>query len=107
MIDGMSLRLSAALLLAGQLLYIAVTQLHVGGDANDHPAIFATYAESGIWKAVHVGQFASAAILLAGLFALFFALDLRLGRPDGQVDSVPLFRWWRWRCTRSSKRWTV
>jgi hypothetical protein len=79
MIDRTSLRLSATLLLAGQLLYIVVTQFHVGGDANDHPAIFAEYAGSGIWKAVHVGQFASAAILLAGLFALFFALDVQAG----------------------------
>ena len=53
MIDRTSLRLSAALL-AGQLLYIVVTQFHSGRDANDHPAIFATYADSGIWKAVHV-----------------------------------------------------
>jgi hypothetical protein len=79
MIDRTSLRLSAALLLAGQFLYIVVTQFHAGGDANDHPAIFAKYADSGIWKAVHVGQFASAAILLAGLFALFFALDVQAG----------------------------
>jgi hypothetical protein len=56
-----------------------VTQFHVGGDANDHPAIFAEYAGSEIWKAVHLGQFASAAILLAGLFALFFALDVQAG----------------------------
>jgi hypothetical protein len=74
-----SLRLSAVLLLAGQLLYIVVTQFHTGGDANDHPAIFAKYAASGIWEAVHVGQFASVAILLAGLFALFVALDLQAG----------------------------
>jgi hypothetical protein len=70
-----SLRLSAALLLVGQLLYIVVTQLHTGGEANNHPAIFAAYAGSGIWTAVHVGQFAAMAILLAGLLALFFALD--------------------------------
>jgi len=42
--------------------------------------VFAEYARSGIWKAVHVGQFASAAILLAGLLALFFALDVQAGR---------------------------
>ena len=70
-----SLRLSAALLLVGQLLYIVVTQLHTGGEANNHPAIFAAYAGSGIWTAVHVGQFAAMAILLAGLLGLFFALD--------------------------------
>jgi len=70
-----SLRQAATLLLGGQLLYIVITQFHVGGDANDHPAIFDKYAGSGIWKAVHLGQFAAAAILLAGLIALFFALE--------------------------------
>ena len=74
-----SLRLSATLLLAGQLLYIVVTQFHAGGEANNHSAIFAEYAGSGIWKAVHLGQFASMAILLAGLVALFFVLDVRDG----------------------------
>src|SRR5438128_12568189 len=71
------LRLSATLLLAGQLLYIVVTLFHADGDANNHPAVFAGYARSGIWTAVHVGQFACMAILLAGLFALFFALDVQ------------------------------
>jgi hypothetical protein len=34
-----SLRLSATVLLVGQLLYIVVTQFHTGGVANNHPAI--------------------------------------------------------------------
>ena len=71
-----SLRLSAALLLVGLLLYIVVTQFHTGGPANNHPVIFAAYAGSGIWTAVHLGQFAAMAIFLAGLLALFFALDV-------------------------------
>src|SRR3954447_8779129 len=79
MIDRTSLRLSSTLLLAGQLLYIVVTQFHTGGDANDHPAIFAAYAGSGVWTAVHLAQFASMAMLLAGLLALFFALDVQAG----------------------------
>ncbi len=70
-----SLRLSATLLLVGQLLYIVVTQLHTGGDANNHPTIFAAYAGSALWTAVHLGQFLAVAILVAGLLALFFALD--------------------------------
>src|SRR3954451_7609898 len=74
MIDRALLRKSVALLLAGQLLYIMVTQFHAGGTANDHPAIFTVYAGSGIWKAVHVGQFMCAAVLLAGLLALPFAV---------------------------------
>src|SRR4051794_4841843 len=72
-----SLRLSATLLLVGQLLYIVVTQFHADGEANNHPAVFAEYADSEIWTAVHIGQFAAMAILLAGLFALFFALDVQ------------------------------
>ncbi|HEU0115679.1 MAG TPA: hypothetical protein VFQ80_13425 [Thermomicrobiales bacterium] len=74
-----SLRLAAALLLGGQLLSIAITQFHADGPANNHPAAFAEYAGSGSWTAVHVGQFAAMAILLAGLFALGFALDDRDG----------------------------
>src|SRR5215210_7075396 len=74
-----SLRLSATLLLVGQLLYIVVTQFHADGDANNHPTVFAEYAGSGIWTAVHLGQFAGMAILLAGLLALFFVLDVQAG----------------------------
>ena len=72
-----SLRLAATLLLAGQLLYIVITQFHTGGEANDHPAIFATYAASGTWTAVHAGQFAAMAILLAGLVVLAQAADVQ------------------------------
>jgi hypothetical protein len=74
-----SLRLPAALLLVGQLLYIGVTQLHPGGDANNHHVVFGEYAGSGTWKLVHLGQFAGMAILLAGLVALFFAVDAPAG----------------------------
>jgi hypothetical protein len=89
-IDRASLRISAALLLAGQVLYIVVTQFHTGGEANDHPAIFAAYASSEIWKAVHIGQFACAAILLAGLVALPFAIgaDTARARWAGRFGAV-------------------
>lgn len=72
-----SLRLSATLLLLGQLLYIVITLFHTGGEANNHPAIFAAYAASGSWTVDHIGQFAAMAILLAGLLALFYALDVQ------------------------------
>jgi hypothetical protein len=75
-----SLSHSVLLLLAGQLLYIVVTQFHAGGVANDHPAIFATYADSAIWTAVHVAQFATTAMMLAGLVVLNFILDAQDGR---------------------------
>jgi len=75
-----SLRRSAWLMLAGQVLYIGVTQLHAGGDANDHHHIFAEYAGNQIWTSVHLGQFASMAILLSGLFGLGLVLDDEPGR---------------------------
>ena len=71
-----SLRLSATLLLLGQLLYIVITLFHTGGEANNHPAIFAAYAASGSWVADHIGQFAAMALLCAGLLALFYGLDV-------------------------------
>jgi hypothetical protein len=74
-VDHASLRLSATLLFVGQLLYVVVTLLHTGGEANHHSAIFAAYAASGIWTAVHVAQFACMAIFLGALFVLCFALD--------------------------------
>lgn len=74
-----SLRLAATLLLAGQLLYIVITLLHTGGAANDHATIFAAYAASADWTAVHIGQFVAMAVLLAGLVALSFAVDVQAG----------------------------
>ena len=76
-----SLRLAAWLLLVGQLLYIVVTQFHAGGDANNHHEIFAKYAGSGNWTIVHIGQFASMAILLAGLLTLYPTLGRDPGAP--------------------------
>jgi hypothetical protein len=75
----MSLRLAATLLLVGQILYIVVTLFHADGVANDHPAVFAEYAGSAIWTAVHVAQFSSMVILIGGLLALSFALDVQAG----------------------------
>lgn len=74
-----SLRISATLLLVGQLLYIVVTQFHADGPANNHPVVFAEYAANAIWTADHIGQFAAMAIFLAGLFALFYAVDIENG----------------------------
>lgn len=77
--DRSLLRVSAALLLVGQVLYVIVTLLHTGGPANDHPAIFAAYASSRTWTAVHAAQFACMAVTLSGLLGLFSALDDRAG----------------------------
>src|SRR5690349_7520698 len=75
LVDRPSLRMSAVLLLTGQLLYIVVTQFHTGGDANNHAATFADYAKSGSWKGVHVGQFLAMAVIIAGLIVLSSAVS--------------------------------
>jgi len=67
------LRRAAWLLLAGQVLVIAATLLHTGGEANDHTTIFAAYAASANWTAVHLAQFAGMAVLLAGLYSFCLA----------------------------------
>ncbi|QWZ06417.1 hypothetical protein KRR39_12500 [Nocardioides panacis] len=77
--DRGALQLSATLLLVGQLAYVLVTQFHAGGHANDHRAIFATYAGSGAWKGVHVGQFLAMVVVVAGLVVFHQALGLRAG----------------------------
>lgn len=77
-----ALKLPASLLIAGQLLYIGVTQFHAGGDANDHHHIFEHYAENGIWGFVHIGQFLAIALLVAGLVLLRQAMNGRSARAD-------------------------
>src|SRR4051794_32163076 len=75
-----ALRFAAGLLLAGVVLSVAAGLLHPDREpANDHPAVFAEYAASADWVAVHLGQFAGMAVLIAGLAALYSALGLRCG----------------------------
>jgi hypothetical protein len=78
-LDHQALRRPATLLLLGQILYVVVTLLHTGGEANHHAAIFAAYAASRTWTAVHVAQFACMATMLAGLLALFPVLEVEDG----------------------------
>ena len=79
-VERNSLRLAAVLLLAGVLVTAIAGFLHPEGPAaNDHQAVFAIYAASNSWTAVHLGQFIGMAIITFGLVALFFALGARSG----------------------------
>jgi len=79
MLDRQALRLAATLLLVGELVSL-VGLLHPGREqANNHPAVFAEYAASATWTAVHFGQFASTALILAGLIAFVYALNVETG----------------------------
>jgi hypothetical protein len=79
MVDRSSLRLSATLVVIGEVLFALVTLFHADGQANNHPAVFTEYASSASWIAVHLGQFVFMAVLLVGLLVLFFALNVRSG----------------------------
>ncbi len=82
MTDRKLLRLSAALLLAGEILFVVAGLFHPAREpANNHAAVFAEYAASGGWTAIHLGQFAGMAVVIAGMIALFFALEIRTGAP--------------------------
>lgn len=64
-------RLASSLLLGGVVVSILAGVLHAEShDANDHVASFTAYANSGIWTAVHLGQFVGMALVGAGLVAL-------------------------------------
>jgi hypothetical protein len=78
--DRTLLRLSATLLFLGEVISLVAGYFHPDqAPANDHHAAFAGYAASKIWTAVHLGQFAGMAVIITGLLALFFALNVRAG----------------------------
>lgn len=82
MTDRMLFRLSAILLFVGEVVSLLVGFLHSDReDPNNHPAVFAEYASSAEWTIVHFGQFVGLAIIIAGLLALFFALNIQSGIP--------------------------
>ena len=54
MVDRSLLRLAATLVVIGEVLFAVVTAFHPGReDPNNHPAVFAEYASSGSWIAIH------------------------------------------------------
>jgi hypothetical protein len=79
MIDRKTLRRSAVLLVVGFIFYVVAGLLHPDGPANDHGAVFAEYAGSANWAAVHLGQFAGMTVIIAGLLVLHSALDVQAG----------------------------
>lgn len=82
--DRPSFRLASALIFGGELLFIGAGMFHPATvAANQHPEVFAEYANSAFWGAVHMGQFAGMAALLAGLVTLVFAIGGKAGFPIG------------------------
>ena len=80
--DRTLFRLSATLLFVGELLSLVAGFFHPDqAPANDHHAAFAGYAASVHWTAIHLGQFVGMAVIITGLLALFFALNVQAGAP--------------------------
>src|SRR5438445_4433222 len=76
-----ALQVPATLVFGGVLLSLVVGLFHADGPANDHPVVFAEYAHSGAWIAVHLGQFVGMTIV-AGLVALFLVFNGQPGLRD-------------------------
>jgi hypothetical protein len=81
MADHKLLRLSAILLLIGELVLTVLTLFVHAGGGDTIEATYALTAASGNWEAVHLAQFVSSAVLLAGLLVLPFALNVSAGAP--------------------------
>ncbi|MFJ5696060.1 hypothetical protein ACIP9X_19730 [Arthrobacter sp. NPDC093125] len=103
---GKPLRLSAVLLVVGFFLFVMMGLLHPGGPANNHGAVFVEYAASAGWTAVHLGQFAGMAVIIAGLLVLYFTLDFGSGAAAWLARLGAVSAGWRLGSTASYRRWT-
>ncbi len=71
----------AGVVFVGVVMSLVPGALHPGReDPNNHVAVFAEYAGSGSWIAVHLGQFVGMAVFLTGVLGLFSIVDTRTGR---------------------------
>jgi len=71
------LRLVGGLLVGGLVVTLIVTHEHPAGDDDNYPVIFAKYAKSNDWVAVHLIQFAGVLLVLGGFLVLYRVLQLR------------------------------
>lgn len=70
-----ALRAGSTPLLGGLVAEYVVTSFHAAHEnPNDHHAVFAEYAASDNWIAVHLGQFAAGLVVIAGIITLLRAL---------------------------------
>src|SRR5215203_2715376 len=72
------LRMGSVAFLAGIVIFMVSTiGFHAGTrDPMDNPAVFAVYAQSDLWIAAHIGQFAGLMLIFAGGFVALHRLLL-------------------------------
>jgi hypothetical protein len=69
------LRMGSVAFLAGLVIIIVSTLSHASSeDLMDNPVVFTVYAESNMWLAAHIGQFAGVMLVFAGGFVALFRL---------------------------------
>ena len=76
--ERLTSRIGAVSLLLGAIVLVISTQLHPAHEnPMDNPAVFREYAQSGLWIAVHLGQFLGFLLMIAGLVAVYYSLATR------------------------------
>jgi hypothetical protein len=78
MVDRTLLRLSAILLLIGEVVYLVAEQFHPEGGVTAKD-VFISYANASLWTLIHVAQFVGSTLVIFGLLALFLALSVSAG----------------------------
>jgi hypothetical protein len=74
-IERTMLRMGSVAFIAGIVITIVSTMFHASSeDLTNHPIVFAVYAESDLWIAAHIGQFAGVMLVFAGGFVALFRL---------------------------------
>jgi uncharacterized protein DUF4386 len=69
------LRMGSMAFLVGLVIFIISTMLHASReDPNNHPQVFAEYANSNPWIAAHIGQFVGGIVVFAGGFVALYRL---------------------------------
>lgn len=76
--DRKLLLFSAVLLIAGTAVYWVAQWYHEERGVTPNE-VFTAYANSNTWTLVHAVQFAGSGIVIFGLLALFFALNINSG----------------------------
>jgi|SRR5215207_2683053 len=72
------LQMGSIAFLAGVVIVIVSTWFHPSReDPANHPLVFAEYANSNSWVAVHIGQFAGGIVVFVGGFGALYLLLVR------------------------------
>jgi hypothetical protein len=76
--EPMTFRIGSVALLLGAIVLVISTELHPAHEnPMDNPAVFAEYAESELWIAVHLGQLLGFLLVIGGLVAIYYSLATR------------------------------